>query len=89
LQKVSLVLIDSDIYSASKEALKFVEPHLAEQAVIMLDDWGWRSDLGEVGQQEAFNEFLAEHPGLTAAPLSGYIEQSRVFLLRREPAAVV
>ena len=88
LQKVSLVMIDSDIYSASKEALNF-GPHLAQQAVIMFDDWGWRSDVGEVGQQEAFNEFLAAHPGLTALPLPGYLEQSRVFLLRREPAAVV
>jgi O-methyltransferase len=87
LQKVSLVMIDSDIYSASKEALNFVEPHLAQQAVIMFDDWGWRSDLGEIGQQEAFNEFLAEHQGLTAEPLPGYLEQSRVFLVRREPAA--
>ena len=87
LQKVSLVLIDSDIYSASKEALNFLEPHLAQQAVIMFDDWGWRSDVDEIGQQEAFNEFLTEHQGLTAEPLPGYIEQSRVFLVRREPAA--
>jgi O-methyltransferase len=87
LQKVSLVMIDSDIYSASKEALNFVEPHLAQQAVIIFDDWGSRSVLDKIGQQEAFNEFLAEHQGLTAEPLPGYIEQSRVFLVRREPAA--
>lgn len=83
LQKLSLIMIDCDIYSASKDALAFCAPHIHEQAVIMLDDWGWREDKGEIGQKEAFEEFLTDHPDLTAEPLPSYLAQSRVFLLRR------
>jgi O-methyltransferase len=81
--KTSLIMVDCDIYSASKEALKFCEPYIQDQAVIMFDDWGWRSDHGEVGQKEAFEEFLAEHPDLRADALPSYLQQARVFFMTR------
>lgn len=81
--KASLIMIDCDIYSASKEALTFSEPLIGERAILVFDDWGWRSDSGEIGQKEAFEEFMADHPGLTAEPLDAYIPQARVFLMRR------
>jgi hypothetical protein len=79
--KASLIMVDSDTYSASKEALDFSAPHIREHAVLMFDDWGWRSDLQEKGQQEAFAEFLDEHPDLTAEPMEAYLPQARVFLV--------
>jgi O-methyltransferase len=83
LEKASLIMVDCDIYSASKDALTFSEPHIRKYAVILFDDWGWREDLGEIGQKEAFAEFLAEHPDLTAEPLPAYLPQARVFLITR------
>lgn len=80
IAKASLIMIDCDIYSASKEALAFCEPHIRERAVIVFDDWGWDAD--RIGQKEAFAEFLAEHPRLQAEPLPAYIPQARVFLVR-------
>ena len=64
IEKASLIMVDCDIYSASKDALNFCEPHIHKQAVIMFDDWGWREEINEIGQKEAFEEFLAEHPEL-------------------------
>ncbi len=81
--KASLIMIDSDTYGASKAALNFAALHIQKQAVIMFDDWGWRSEVGEIGQQEAFEEFLSEHQDLTAEPLETYLPQARVFLMRR------
>jgi O-methyltransferase len=52
--KASLIMLDCDIYSASKKALDFCEPHIHRHAVIMFDDWGWREDEGEIGQKEVF-----------------------------------
>ena len=76
LDKASLIMVDCDIYSASKDALRFSEPHIRKHAVILFDDWGWRE--GEIGQKEAFEELLAAHPDLTAEPLPTYFRQSPV-----------
>lgn len=81
--KASLIMIDCDIYSASKDALSFAEPHIERHAVVLFDDWGWREDADEIGQKEAFAEFLAEHRDITAEPMPSYLPQARVFLLRR------
>lgn len=83
ISKASLIMIDCDIYSASREALWFCEPLIRDQAAIFFDDWGWRSDEGKIGQKEAFEEFLAEFPQFWSEPLPSYLPQARVFLLRR------
>ena len=86
LGKASLILIDCDIYTASKEALAFCGPHIRDRAVIIFDDWGLETKLRNIGQREAFEEFLADHPGIRAEPLPAYVPQARVFMLSRQPA---
>jgi hypothetical protein len=83
IEKASLVMVDCDIYTASKEALWFVEPLIRDQAVVIFDDWGWRSEAGEIGQKEAFAEFLEAFPEFAAAPLPAYIDKARIFKLTR------
>jgi hypothetical protein len=83
ISKASVIMVDCDIYSASKEALAFCEPHIGNHAVFLFDDWGWREEKGEIGQKEAFEEFLTEHPDLAAEPMPAYSPQARVFLIRR------
>lgn len=86
IANASLIMVDCDIYVATKEVLEFCLPLVKRHAVIIFDDWGWMSDLGRIGQQEAFQECL-EAPGLfDIEPLPGYIPQSRLFLLTRRPA---
>jgi hypothetical protein len=86
LTKASLIMVDCDIYSASREALWFSEPLIHDMAVIFFDDWGWRGDINEVGQKEAFAEFLEAFPTLSAEKLPAYIPQARVFLVKRHAA---
>jgi len=81
--KASLLMIDCDIYSASKDALAFSEPHIKGHAIIIFDDWGPAIQSGHVGQREAFDEFLGAHPNMRAEPLAAYSENSRVFLVSR------
>lgn len=83
LQKASVIMIDCDIYSASKTALEFVMPLIKEKALIIFDDWGWTADSGIIGQKEAFEESLKKFPEYTVELLPGYIPQSRIFLLKR------
>ena len=84
LAKASLVMIDCDTYSASRAALFFCASLLHDQAVIIFDDWGWRADVGEIGQKEAFDEFLAAFPNFRATPLPTYHPAARVFVLVTE-----
>ena len=86
IEKASVIMLDCDIYVATKEALAFALPLVREQAVLIFDDWGWRSDLDRIGQREAYEECVIA-PGLfTAEPLPGYIPQSRLFLITRHSA---
>jgi O-methyltransferase len=84
LRKASLVMIDCDIYSASRAALFFAEPFIVDRSVVLFDDWGWREQVGEVGQKEAFAEFLDAFPQLVATPLPSYFEHARVFMVERK-----
>jgi len=84
LRQASVVMVDCDIHSASREALAFAAPLIGAHAVLIFDDWGWRADRGELGQKEAFEAFMAANPSLRATPLPAYIPQACVFLLRRQ-----
>jgi len=84
--KASLIMIDCSIYSSSKEALTFCEPHIHDRTILIFDDWGWKSNVGEIGQKEAFEEFLADQPSLTATPLPAYTPEARMFLIERGSA---
>jgi O-methyltransferase len=81
LDRVDLIMIDCDIYSASKTALQFALPLVGDRAIVVFDDWGWREDVGERGQREAFQEALAEQPRLAADSRPSYLPQARVFAL--------
>lgn len=83
IDKASVVLVDCDIYSASRRALWFCEPLIEDEAVLILDDWGARSRLDEIGQREAFEEFLEAFPHFQTRPLSAYRPEARMFVVRR------
>ncbi len=83
LRRASVIMVDCDIYSSSRDALEFVAPLIDDAAVIFFDDWGWRADANEIGQREAFSEFLAANPALKATECESYFHKARVFLLER------
>ena len=83
LRKASLIMIDCDIYTASKEALWFCAPLIVDQAVIIFDDWGADANVGRLGQREAHSEFLDTFPHFTSEQLPAYIPEARMFLVTR------
>jgi hypothetical protein len=40
-----------------------------------------------MGERKAFDEFMLENPGLSAEDLGSYDDTSKVFYIRRKPAA--
>lgn len=79
----SLIMVDCDMYSAARQALWFCEPCIQDRAVIFFDDWASKSVEHNVGEKEAFREFLDAFPSLQADPLSSYSSNARVFVLTR------
>jgi hypothetical protein len=83
LQKASIIMVDCDLYSASRDVLRYVEPLIRDHAIVICDDWGSRTSDEQRSQGDAFEEFLQEHPQLSARLLSNYRPVSRVFLMSR------
>jgi hypothetical protein len=63
LRKASVVLIGCDRHEATADVLRFVEPLIVDQTVIIFDG-------GNFEQKDALDEFLRAHPGLSARSLS-------------------
>jgi hypothetical protein len=87
IAKASIILIDCDIYSASKAALAFCQSLIADRAILIFDDWGCMADHGLRGEKESFEEFLADNPELRSRPIVGYTPESRVFLVSKSRAS--
>lgn len=71
LHKVSLIMIDCDLYSSAKEALDFCRPLILDEAVVFFDDWNPLAKANK-GEKRAFDEFLQEHPEFEAVAMGVY-----------------
>ena len=87
IERASLIMIDCDIYSASRDALWFCAPLIGDHAVIFFDDWGWGPKENRIGQIEAFRAFLEQFQNFKAEPLAAYHEYARVFLITADNRA--
>lgn len=82
IRRASIVMIDCDIYSSAIKALTFTGPLMADESIIIFDDW-YSVAKAHFGEQQAFSEFLQAHPGLAARPVDAYNDTSLVFHVRR------
>lgn len=84
LRKASVIMIDCDLYSSSKEALTFCAPLIRDHALVLFDEWRPRGlDGKHAGERRAFEEFLRERPEFTVEPFGSYIRRAEAFLLSR------
>lgn len=71
MKKASVIMIDCDMYSSTKEALDFCEPLIQDDAVIIFDDWNPLAKQNK-GEKRAFDEFLARNAQFTAKERGNY-----------------
>lgn len=57
LRKASIIWLDADLYSSTKDVLKFVTPLLQDGTIIIFDDWFSYKGNPYEGVQRAFNEW--------------------------------
>ena len=74
MPKIGMLHVDVDLYSSTKDLLKFVKPLLVNGSVIFFDDWycfkpGIEHSYGE---QKAVHEFLDINKNIKLLPWKTY-----------------
>jgi len=87
LRKVSVIMMDCDMYLSALEALECCGPLIQERVTIIFDD-GYSGGLDErnMGEKRAFEEFLAANEDLECESLGRYAPNAQVFLVSRVAA---
>jgi O-methyltransferase len=84
ITKASVIMIDCDIYTSTREALDFCGPLITDRALMLFDDWN-TGDLAakNLGERKAFEEWLAASGCFRAEPFGTYRAKSETFLVTR------
>lgn len=84
ITKASVIMVDCDIYTSTREALNFCAPLIKDQALILFDDWN-TGDLAakNLGERKAFDEWLREWGCFSAEPFGTYRVKSETFMVTR------
>jgi O-methyltransferase len=84
IHKASVIMIDCDIYTSTKEALDFCAPLIKDRALMLFDDWNTGNLAAKnLGERKAFEEWLAEQGCFTAEPFGSYRVKSETFMVTR------
>ncbi len=90
MRRASVIMVDCDLYSSTVDVLRFVEPLILDEAVVIFDDWN-SNELAskDLGEKRAFSELLDAHPELSALPLpfDSYASHAHSFIVTRAPTA--
>jgi O-methyltransferase len=73
ITKASIIMVDVDIYSSSKEALNWCKSLITDTAIVFFDDWftyGYADK--NLGEKKALDEFLVENPQFKMVDLGDY-----------------
>jgi hypothetical protein len=83
IQRASVIMVDCDLYQSTIEALRFCQPAIVDQSVILFDDWYPLADQG-LGERKAFEEWLAGDATLRASELFDFPFHGKAFVVRRQ-----
>src|SRR5918995_2600936 len=60
IRKASVIMVDCDIYTSTREALDFCAPLITDRALMLFDDWNTGNLAAKnLGERKAFEEWLA------------------------------
>ena len=76
------MLIDCDLYSSTRDVLRFIEPLLAEECILIFDDWNCYNKDNNKGQRKAFGELLERRSDIAIEPLFEYGSWGAGFLVK-------
>ena len=81
MKEAAIVLIDSDLYSSSKEVLNFITDLIQSGTIIIFDEWYTFKGDPNKGEQKACNEWLKKNPNITLIPYVRYKTYQMSFIV--------
>jgi hypothetical protein len=82
-RRCSLVVVDCDLYESTRLVLEYIEPFVADQTIILFDDWNSYNADPEKGERRAFGEFLARNTSFRAESFTEFGGHGEGFILRK------
>lgn len=83
IEKISIALVDCDLYSSTVDVFEFLEERLVDNAIVLMDDWKSYGGSADQGQPKAMVEFLNRASVWSTKELFDYAPYGRVFSLHR------
>lgn len=88
LEKIAIALIDCDLYSSTKDVLKFIGDLLTDKTILVFDDWNCFDRDNNRGQRKAFREFLEENPQFSEEEFISYGAYGQSFIIHKTSSEV-
>jgi hypothetical protein len=79
-----VVLVDCDLYSSTKDVLRFVRSYLQNGTVMIFDDWNCFNADDTKGERRAAAEFLEENKNIKLQHLGNFGWHGAYFLVTKE-----
>ena len=79
-----VIHIDCDVYPAALHALEFATPHLADNFILLLDDYDSMWGDSSKGEKRALNEWMCKHPEWEVSEFRSYSATGRSFLCHKK-----
>jgi hypothetical protein len=84
ISKASVIMVDCDIYSSTRQALNFCAPLIQDTALMLFDDWHTGQLAAKnMGERKAFEEWLEEQGCFKAESFGTYRVKSETFMVTR------
>jgi hypothetical protein len=84
IAKASVIMVDCDIYTSTREALEFCAPLIVDHALVLFDDWHTGNLAARhLGERKAFEEWLAANQAFSAEPFGSYRAKAETFIVSR------
>ena len=88
MPKIGVLHVDVDLYSSTRDLLKFVKPLLVNGSVILFDDWYCFKPGTKIknsyGEQKAVGEFLDSNKNMKFLPWKAYSTFGQSFFVKIE-----
>lgn len=81
--KASVVHLDVDLYSSTREALDFIYPFLQTGTWLLCDDYWTYAGSSSCGTQKALNEFLKDHSDIKIQEYCSYKGWAKSFIVEK------
>jgi hypothetical protein len=89
IKKVSVALVDCDLYASTVDVLWFLKDFIMDKSILIMDDWGAFDGDDNRGQRRAFAKFLEGNPEWKAEPWFRYGSYGQVFIVHHAKSELV